>query len=53
MDHNIPGPLFLSSRTIHQSHERIGKELNMIYSSSMGSMQAAVKMRIYSVSKVC
>ena len=43
MDHMILGLLLLSSRTIYQLHERIEKGLHMMYSSSMGSIQAAVK----------
>ena len=43
MDHVILGLLLLSSRTIYQLHERIDKGLNMMYSSSIGSIQAAVK----------
>ena len=43
MDHIILGLLLLSSRTIYQLRERIDKGLNMMYSSSMGSIQAAIK----------
>ena len=43
MDHIILGLLLLSSRTIYQLRDRIDKGLNMIYSSSMGSIQAAIK----------
>ena len=43
MDNIILGILLLSSRTIYQLRERIGKGLNMMYSSSMGSIQAAIK----------
>lgn len=43
MDHIILGILLLSNRTIYQLHERIDKGLNMMYSSSMGSIQAAIK----------
>ena len=43
MDNIILGLLLLSSRTIYQLHERIDKGLNMMYSSSMGSIQAAIK----------
>ncbi len=43
MDHLILGLLLLSSRTIYQLRERIAKGLNYMYSSSMGSIQAAVK----------
>ena len=43
MDHIILGLLLLSSRTIYQLHARIDQGLNLIYSSSMGSIQAAIK----------
>lgn len=43
MDNIILGLLLLSSRTIYQLRERIDKGLNMMYSSSMGSIQAAIK----------
>ncbi len=43
MDNMILGLLLLSSRTIYQLRERIDKGLNMMYSSSMGSIQAAIK----------
>lgn len=43
MDNIILGLLLLSSRTIYQLRERINKGLNLMYSSSMGSIQAAVK----------
>ncbi len=43
MDNIILGLLFLSNRTIYQLRERIEKGLNLMYSSSMGSIQAAVK----------
>lgn len=43
MDHIILGLLLLSSRTIYQLRERIDQGLNMMYSSSMGSIQAAIK----------
>ena len=43
MDNIILGLLLLSSRTIYQLRERIAKGLNLMYSSSMGSIQAAVK----------
>ena len=39
MDNIILGILLLSSRTIYQLRERIDKGLNMMYSSSMGSIQ--------------
>ena len=43
MDNIILGLLLLNSRTIYQLRERIDKGLNMMYSSSMGSIQAAIK----------
>lgn len=43
MEHLVLGLLLLSSRTIYQLRERIAKGLNLMYSSSMGSIQAAVK----------
>ncbi len=43
MDHIILGLLLLSDRTIYQLRERIEKGLHMMYSSSMGSIQAAIQ----------
>ena len=43
MDHIILGLLILSSRTIYQLRNRIDKGLNLMYSSSTGSIQAALK----------
>ncbi len=43
MDNIILGLLLLQSRTIYQLRERINKGLNLMYSSSMGSIQAAIK----------
>ena len=43
MDNVILGFLLLHSRTIYQLRERISQGLNLMYSSSMGSIQAAVK----------
>ncbi len=43
MDHIILGLLLLSDRTIYQLRERIDRGLNLMYSSSMGSIQAAIK----------
>ena len=43
MDNMILGLLLLESRTIYQLRERISKGMNLMYSSSMGSIQAAVK----------
>lgn len=43
MDNIILGLLLLQSRTIYQLRERIDKGLNLMYSSSMGSIQAAIK----------
>ncbi len=43
MDNIILGLLILKSRTIYQLRERIAKGLNLMYSDSMGSIQAALK----------
>lgn len=43
MDNILLGLLFFTSRTIYQLRERIEKGLHLMYSSSMGSIQAAVK----------
>lgn len=43
MDNIILGLLLLNNRTIYQLRDRINKGLNMMYSSSMGSIQAAIK----------
>ncbi len=43
MDKIVLGLLLLSSRTIYQLRERIDKGLNLMYSSSMGNIQAAIK----------
>lgn len=43
MDNIILGLLFMCNRTIYQLRERISKGINLMYSSSMGSIQAAVK----------
>ncbi len=43
MDNTILGLLLFSSRTIYELRERINKGLNLMYSSSMGSIQAAVR----------
>lgn len=43
MEYIILGLLSLADRTIYQLRERIDKGLNLMYSSSMGSIQAAVK----------
>ena len=43
MDNIILGLLLLHSRTIYQLRERISQGLNLMYSSSMGSIQAALK----------
>ncbi len=42
-DKIILGLLMLQSRTIYTLRERIGKGLNLMYSSSTGSIQAALK----------
>ena len=43
MDYVILGLLLLSSRTIYQIRDRIGKGMHLMFSSSMGSIQAAIK----------
>lgn len=43
MDKIILGLLFWGSRTIYQLRDRINKGMNLMYSSSMGSIQAAIK----------
>lgn len=43
MDYIILGLLFLSQRTLYQLRERIHQGLNLMYSSSLGSIQAALK----------
>ncbi len=43
MDNIILGLLLLESRTIYQLRERIRKGMDLMYSSSMGSIQAAIK----------
>ena len=43
MDNIILGLLLLCDRTIYQLRERVEKGLNLMYSSSMGSIQAAIK----------
>lgn len=43
MDHIILGLLLLHRRTIYQLRQRMNEGLNLMYSSSMGSIQAAVK----------
>jgi len=43
MDYIILGLLVLSNRTIYQLRNRIEKGLNIMYSSSTGSIQAAIK----------
>lgn len=43
MEHIILGLLLLQSRTVYQLRERINKGLNLMYSSSMGSIQTALK----------
>lgn len=43
MDHIILGLLLLENRTIYQLRERISKGMDLMYSSSMGSIQAAIK----------
>lgn len=43
MDNIILGLLLLCNRNIYQIRERIDKGLNLMFSSSMGSIQAAIK----------
>ena len=43
MDNIILGLLLLSGRTIYQLRDRIDKGMNLMFSSSMGSIQAAIK----------
>lgn len=43
MDKIILGLLLMCNRTIYQLRERINKGINLMYSSSMGSIQAAIK----------
>ncbi|MGN1132922.1 MAG: PadR family transcriptional regulator [Oscillospiraceae bacterium] len=43
MDNIILGLLFMCNRTIYQLRDRINKGIHLMYSSSMGSIQAAVK----------
>ena len=43
MEYMILGLLMLSGRTIYQLRQRIGKGLDLMYSSSTGSIQAALK----------
>lgn len=43
MDNIILGLLFMCNRTIYQLRDRINKGINLMYSSSMGSIQAAVR----------
>lgn len=43
MDNIILGLLLLDDRTIYQLRERINKGMHLMYSGSMGSIQAAIK----------
>lgn len=43
MDYIILGLLLLCNRTIYQLRERIEKGISLMYSSSMGSIQAAIR----------
>lgn len=43
MDNIILGLLVMCNRTIYQLRERINQGINLMYSSSMGSIQAAIK----------
>ena len=46
------GLLLLSDRTIYGLRDRIGKGLHLMYSSSMGSIQAAVK-KLLNTGDIC
>ena len=48
MDNMILGLLLFGSRTIYQLRERVDQGLNLMYSSSMGSIQAAIKKLLHS-----
>lgn len=43
LDNIILGLLLMCNRTIYQLRERINKGIHLMYSSSMGSIQAAIK----------
>lgn len=43
MENIILGLLMLQSRTIYELRKRINNGLNLMYSCSMGSIQAAIK----------
>lgn len=43
MEYIVLGLLLLSDRTIYGLRDRVGKGLHLMYSSSMGSIQAAVR----------
>lgn len=43
MDHFILGLLLMCNRTIYQLRDRIDKGIHLMYSSSMGSIQAAIR----------
>ncbi|MDE6639307.1 MAG: PadR family transcriptional regulator [Acetatifactor sp.] len=52
MDNIILGLLFLCNKTIYQLRDRINKGLNLMYSSSMGSIQAAVR-KLLNAGDIC
>lgn len=52
MDNIILGLLLLSSRTIYQLRDRIDKGMDLMYSSSMGSIQAAIK-KLWTCGFIC
>lgn len=53
MDNLILGLLILQSRTIYEIKSRIDQGLNMMYSASMGSIQAAIKKLLAAGCIVC
>lgn len=52
MDNIILGLLLLENRTIYQLRERIRKGMDLMYSSSMGSIQAAIKKLLMGISVI-
>lgn len=52
MDNIILGFLLLENRTIYQLRERIRQGMDLMYSSSMGSIQAAIK-KLLSYGYIC
>ncbi len=53
MDNLILGLLILQSRTIYEIKNRIDQGLNLMYSASMGSIQAAIKKLLAAGCIVC